>query len=117
MALLYYPFAANPQQLQTHRSKVPTNLALVLASTQEEPSEEEKGAIIDSVVSAVRWCKIVGIKSFSVYDRHGEFAALYYDAGHEHIDSDCSSDDTDVEYPPTPPLTDFTDSRPITPEQ
>ena len=72
IALLYYPFVPNPQPLEAVRPKVPTNLALALCSVSKEPSEEEGDALVQSAVSAVRWCKKVGIKSLCVYDRHGE---------------------------------------------
>lgn len=142
VALLYYPFVANPQPLRVHRAKVPANVALVLCSIGGKPSEEERDVAVRSIVSAVRWCKDVGVKGLSVYDRHGESGCalklevafpnssqgfvtkhseriktfLRYDSLHMPSDSGCSSDASDSEYPLTPPLTDYTDSKPISPE-
>ncbi|KAI5121264.1 hypothetical protein M0805_002309 [Coniferiporia weirii] len=124
VALLYQPFVANPQPLEAQRPKLPTNMALILSTTSDEPADSEAGVVVESVVCAVRCCRKVGIKSLSVYTRHGSAnryadrikMALARDVDRIPPDSECSSDASDVECPPTPLLSDSSDSRPTTPE-
>ena len=71
LALLYYPFVADPRPLEAPRSKVPGHVALVLSSTNENSPDEEEAAVVRSVLCAVRCCQRVGVQSLSVYDRHG----------------------------------------------
>ncbi|KAH8120173.1 hypothetical protein DFH11DRAFT_1558764 [Phellopilus nigrolimitatus] len=124
VALLYHPFVANPQPLEAARPKLPSHIALVLASTKQNPSYAETEAAIRSVVYAARWCKRVGITNLSVYDRQGSVTkcaekikrSLSHDIDRVPPDSECSSDASDMEYSPTPPLSDTSDSRPVSPE-
>ncbi|KAL5534383.1 hypothetical protein ACEPAG_845 [Sanghuangporus baumii] len=120
-ALLYYPFLANPLPLHGPRTKLPKNLALVLAIDGEKPTEEERNAIVKSVVCTARWCKVAGINGLSVYDRHNVVIklsskiklALQDDAEHTPPESEYSSDASDSDCSPTPPTSNIVDSRPI----
>ena len=76
ISLLYYPFVTNPRPLATSRSKLPKKLALILADTHENPSEEEIRNVINNITKTVKWCKEAGIPNLAVYDRYGTLKRL-----------------------------------------
>ncbi|KAJ6604609.1 hypothetical protein DFH09DRAFT_1123245 [Mycena vulgaris] len=110
-----------PLPLQVTRRRTPQHLALLLVSDSAHGSAVIRESLLETVSRAVGWCRAVGIQKLSVYDSEGVLvdcadqisrrAAVVCElTGYE------SSSESDVEYPPTPPSSDYSDSRPLSPE-
>jgi len=107
-----------PQPLTAKRAKLPSHLALLLVSSDELGVEVTERNFVESVMRAVGWCRTVGIEKLTVYDRQG--ITLNCSRGIQErlvTEHPPSEDDTDseVEYPLTPPLSDISESRPMSP--
>jgi dehydrodolichyl diphosphate syntase complex subunit NUS1 len=66
-------FRSAPRSLSAKRSKIPSHLALVLAS--QEPDlcvSEAQEAFLGCIEKAITCCRVAGIQRLSVYDRLGE---------------------------------------------
>ena len=82
-------FQSAPRALTATRSKTPSHLALVLAS--QEPylcASDAREAFLACTERAVAYCRAVGIRCLSVYDRQGQYRGLdtvespHYDRRH-----------------------------------
>ena len=63
----------NPHPLAFRRSKIPQNVALVLAYSEVfEDQDELKECLIQCVEKSVIWCRAIGIAKLIVYDRQGK---------------------------------------------
>jgi len=62
-----------PLPLTAHRSKVPAHLCLNLVASDELDPEVAEVAFLECLRRTVGWCKVVGIESLTVYDRHGMY--------------------------------------------
>jgi dehydrodolichyl diphosphate syntase complex subunit NUS1 len=70
-------FRPAPRPLTAARSKIPSHLALVLAS--QEPDlciSEAQEAFMRCTVKAIACCRAAGIRCLSVYDRRGQWYGL-----------------------------------------
>jgi len=115
-------FANTPQPLSTQRTQVPKHLALILASDNCIPEDVWETDVVDNVEQIVGWCREAGIHRLTVYDRQGMLALLSSDikerlAFHVGIPLNESPVESEVEYPLTPPLSDDSDSRPLSPNE
>ncbi|KAI0932120.1 hypothetical protein AcW1_000669 [Taiwanofungus camphoratus] len=76
--------------------------------------------MIESLERAVSWCRVVGIPKLTVYDRRGILAESLEVrerlAERYRVIASGSDADSDIEFPPTPPPSDDSDSRPISPD-
>jgi len=75
--------------------------------------------MIENVELVTYWCKAVGIQRLTVYDREGilhDFSVDLQDRLQSSDDSSNSSTDSEPEYPLTPPLSDVSESRTLTPD-
>jgi len=118
-AIWKYLARRKPQPLTAKRAKLPSHLALLLVSSDEVGIEDTEKNFVESVVRAATWCRTVGIGKLTVYDSQGITLNRSQDIQERLIAyRPVSEDDTDseVEYPLTPPLSDSSDSRPISPE-
>lgn len=127
---------ATPQSLATARGRIPKHLALLLVADPGAALDASEELITRSVIDTVGWCRAIGIEKLTVYEEHGELAPLlnfnniitthfvgtllkYTQKFREYFSSDpsdeCSSD-SEVEYPLTPPPSDYSESRPISPQ-
>ncbi|TFL00715.1 hypothetical protein BDV98DRAFT_549347 [Pterulicium gracile] len=108
-----------PLPLDAKRSKIPKHLAVVFAGTI---NDLEKTCSQD-VQRLMRWCEDAGIETLSVYDDAGVFqrhiAAIRHSLTHADSEADTDSkqsSDLEIEYPLTPPASDHSGSRPLSPE-
>ncbi|KAL1739877.1 hypothetical protein HDZ31DRAFT_7443, partial [Schizophyllum fasciatum] len=117
-----------PLPLQAPRTRLPKHLAIVLTvdsaasdTLRDDVRARERleDAIIETVESTVKWCRMLGVPRLTIYDREGRVqdmsAELQKRILSVHAVSDVSSDEGDAEYLLTPPLSEHDDSRPISP--
>ncbi|EMD42111.1 hypothetical protein CERSUDRAFT_79718 [Gelatoporia subvermispora B] len=112
-----------PAPLDAKRPKLPQHLAFVLyADSKPFDTDSFKDQALEAVQNLVSWCRVVGITRLSVYDRHDILPRVIadirelFDASSDDI-SDGSVTDSGLEFPPTPPESDSSDSRPVSPNQ
>lgn len=67
---------APPLPLTANRTKLPTHIALVLATGEDVDAQLQEEAMLESVEKAVAWCRAAGIGRLTVYDRHGMLQPL-----------------------------------------
>lgn len=114
---------------------MPSHLALLLVTNETIDLETIETTITENVTRTVDWCRAVGIKELTVYDAEGAYnVAVMYAiltgmfAGlalsclpqiRACLVADlppCQDDtDSEVEYPLTPPLSETSGSRPMSP--
>lgn len=63
------------QPLNAKRAKIPSHLALLLVANNIADREAVEATLVESVLKAVKWCRVVGIKQLTVYDADGMFYA------------------------------------------
>lgn len=121
-----------PQPLKATRRRIPKHLAILVAAESSCPESED--AMTSCVVDVVKWCRTMGIERLTVYEERGisfpflltavtpmSYAGILLDCrsrirdhllGSDHDDSSGS----ETEYPLTPPPSDHSESRPISPQ-
>ncbi|KJA29445.1 hypothetical protein HYPSUDRAFT_520085 [Hypholoma sublateritium FD-334 SS-4] len=110
-------FTSPPQQLSATRRRVPKHLAIVFAINPSIPVEFSREALTESVVNAVEWCRTIGIKKLTVYEEHDTLSKCTQ-ALCERLpvqDHEVDFSESEVDYPLTPPPSDHSESRPISP--
>ncbi|KAH9837211.1 uncharacterized protein C8Q71DRAFT_757185 [Rhodofomes roseus] len=113
--------ADQPLPLAAARQKLPSHLALLLVTDHRHNSDATEDSMIESVERAVTWCRAAGIDRLTVYDREGLLSTLSLDIRKRLVkrpatpstDSDL---ETEIEFPLTPPSSDDSDSRPLSPD-
>ncbi|EPT03845.1 hypothetical protein FOMPIDRAFT_1114818 [Fomitopsis schrenkii] len=110
-----------PQPLVAQRSKLPTHLALLLVLNPHCDRDAVEETLVESVERAVTWCRAAGINRLTVYDREGFLSTLSLDIRKRLVKtfatpSNDSDLETELEYPLTPPSSDDSDSRPLSPD-
>lgn len=128
-----------PQPLVAQRSKLPTHLALLLVLNPHCDRDAVEETLVESVERAVTWCRAAGINRLTVYDREGLsdlggtlssrltnsyigfLSTLSLDIRKRLVKtfatpSNDSDLETELEYPLTPPSSDDSDSRPLSPD-
>lgn len=109
-----------PHEISYTRKQVPRHLALVLIADPDEFTSRDAvvECFLESVQRTVGWCRAVGIRKLTVYDRDGLLAAnieqlsqRFPVSTHPHSEDETS----EIEYPLTPPPSDVSDSRPLSP--
>jgi dehydrodolichyl diphosphate syntase complex subunit NUS1 len=60
-----------PKSLEAQRSKIPKHLCLNLVANNDMPAEETETAFLQCLQSVAAWCRVLGIETLTVYDRHG----------------------------------------------
>jgi len=114
-------FRSEPRPLIAHRHKLPSHVAVLLVTPDSiENIEVTEGLMVESVEKAVTWCRAVGISRLTVFDRQGILAKSTLDI-RERLRSLLGvppedAADSDIEFPLTPPPSDDSDSRPISPD-
>ncbi|KAK7694732.1 hypothetical protein QCA50_001920 [Cerrena zonata] len=112
-----------PEPLDAARGQTPRHLALVFNTgdyTSKRSLEQLDDILVENVERVVSWCRISGIGRLTVYDREGVLSRcsislrkrLVEQSESQTTDSD---EETELEYPLTPPLTD--ESRSLSPDQ
>jgi dehydrodolichyl diphosphate syntase complex subunit NUS1 len=131
LSLFVYSFLKRRHSSKSpQRARVPKHLALILVASVDPESEE---CLMQCVIDAVGWCRSAGIEKLTVYDEHGMSASsspfFVHNARQGQIQN-CSqqireffsrrsveeSSDSEIEFPLTPPSSDSSLSRPISPE-
>ncbi|KAH9936999.1 uncharacterized protein B0H18DRAFT_1150097 [Fomitopsis serialis] len=113
--------ADQPQPLNALRQKLPSHLALLLVAEHHRDSDATEQLMVESVEKAVTWCRVAGINRLTVYDREGLLSTLSLDirkrlVKHSVTPSTDSDLETEIEFPLTPPSSDDSDSRPLSPD-
>ena len=127
-----------PHELSYPRKQVPHHLALLLVADSDESMSGDAvlECFLESIQRTVGWCRTVGIGKLTVYDRNGtaisirphlarvtNHSAGLLSANIEQVSQRlsvptqrCSEDEnSEIEYPLTPPPSDVCDSRPLSP--
>ncbi|KAJ7071073.1 hypothetical protein C8F01DRAFT_1108978 [Mycena amicta] len=105
-----------PLPLRTTRRRIPKHLAILLVPDFESGATRE--CMLESISRASGWCRTVGVETLTLYDTQG----LLVDCANQisqRLYATCEQagqEDSDVEYPLTPPSSDYSDSRPLSPE-
>jgi dehydrodolichyl diphosphate syntase complex subunit NUS1 len=124
-----------PEHLTAERTKIPSHLALLLVASEDIEAETTEKKFVECILRAVTWCQAVGINRLTVYDNQGAYKAAAIPSAIDicaGTSFECSQtirtrliagqptceDDTgsEVEYPLTPPLSDTSESRPLSPD-
>ena len=125
-----------PQPLSAARKRLPKHLAIILVPDTQLAEEATEKLLSDSVVNAVGWCRTSGIQKLTVYEENGMYqgfrqilrmstsgagllSASAQTIGDRlpHNSSDSESSESELEYPLTPPPSDYSESRPLSPSQ
>ena len=61
----------DPQPLVCNRRQVPAHVAVLFASHDDTALEKFEGDILGNIAQLVAWCRLVGVKRLTVYDRKG----------------------------------------------
>ncbi|KAJ7706226.1 hyphal tip protein, partial [Mycena rosella] len=108
-----------PLPLEATRRRTPQHLALLLVPDSAHDLAVVRESLLESVRLTVDWCRAVGVQKLTLYDSEGLLVDCV-DQISERVDCELagyeSSSDSDVEYPLTPPSSDCSDSRPLSPE-
>ncbi|KAJ7125624.1 hypothetical protein C8R43DRAFT_1029634 [Mycena crocata] len=108
-----------PLPLQVTRRRTPHHLALLLVSDSVYGSDITQEFLLETVNRTVDWCRAVGIEKLTVYDNEGllvDCADQISQRASAEFNGYESSSGSDVEYPLTPPSSECSDSRPLSPE-
>lgn len=103
-----------PHPLRTARSRLPKHLAVVFVI---DPKIQFEACIVQSVTNLVEWCRTAGIEKLTIYEEHGALLKCSQDIREKvcyEAEESCS--ESEIEYPLTPPPSDYSDSRPISPQ-
>ena len=127
-----------PHALSYPRKQIPHHLALLLVADDDESISGDAvlECFLESVQRTVGWCQTVGIGKLTVYDRNGTAISIrprparvtnhftgLLSANIDQVSQRlsvptqrCSEDEnSEIEYPLTPPPSDVCDSRPLSP--
>ncbi|TDL28634.1 hypothetical protein BD410DRAFT_834697 [Rickenella mellea] len=138
-----FVFSSTPAPLLSQRRQLPKHVAIVLGEINQVLDDSDEGALVESVWKAADWCRSLGIQRLSVYDRNGmpnvsNFNIIlkvkpgavsklseriwmrWAQQTNQQLKIEQASQepnsDSDIEYPLTPPDSDFSDSRAISPD-
>lgn len=73
---------SSPRPLNVQRKQVPSHLALLLALDDKEQTETLEACMLDNVENVVSWCREVGIRRLTLYDRGGALFPYFKDIWH-----------------------------------
>jgi len=107
-----------PKPLDAPRNRIPKHLALLISNVPQSCDQGEDN-LIKCVTNTVDWCRTTGIGRLTVYDEHGILmrcaSRIEQRIQNQFPESDTSA--SEIEYPLTPPPSDYADSRPLSPIQ
>jgi len=109
-----------PSALKATRRRIPRHLAILFVPDAEFDERTIEHCIIESIQNSISWCQQVGIQELSVYDAEGiilnNVGLLRNIATPDALSKDSEVDRRRIHYPPTPPLSDYAESRPLSPQ-
>ncbi|KAF9457056.1 hypothetical protein BDZ94DRAFT_1274119 [Collybia nuda] len=109
---------SHPLPLTATRRRIPKHLALLLVTGSGDEHEDTEHTIVRSVINAVAWCRFSGIQKLTVYEEHGTLMKCAQTI-REYFSTysfEEESSEPEMQYPLTPPPSDHSGSRPISPE-
>ncbi|KAF9015119.1 hypothetical protein BDQ17DRAFT_1229585 [Cyathus striatus] len=107
----------SPLPIGAPRRRIPKHLALLFVVDSNSNAEQAETALVESVVNAVEWCRTAGIENLTVYEESGLLISCsqrIYDSIPIQL-QECSSD-SEIDYPLTPPPSDYSESRSLSPQ-
>ncbi|KIK70941.1 hypothetical protein GYMLUDRAFT_52117 [Collybiopsis luxurians FD-317 M1] len=111
----------DPSPLSAKRKRVPQHLAVLFVADSDFDQKTNKHCILESVQRTIQWCQQIGIPQLSVYDCDGiilsNIGAIKRTAAPECLSKEPEVDRRRIHYPPTPPLSDYAESRPLSPSE
>jgi len=108
-----------PEALKATRRRVPRHLAILFVPDTEFDEKTIEHCIIESIQKSINWCQQVGVRELTVYDAEGIILSnvgLLRDLTTPDISKNADVDRRRIHYPPTPPLSDYSESRPLSPQ-
>ncbi|CAA7265845.1 unnamed protein product [Cyclocybe aegerita] len=107
-----------PQLLTAHRHRIPKHLAIVFVTDETVSAPTAQGILTESVLNTVKWCRTIGIKKLTVYEETDILSQCTRNI------RDClpvkssgnDSSESETEFPLTPPPSDYSESRPLSPD-
>jgi len=106
-----------PLPVKSSRRRIPQHLAILLVLPPHQSLTHVEDAIVQSVVNAVGWCRAAGIEKLTVYERTGLLLgctqSIREQVSASRVERDSS--ESEIEFPPTPPPSDYSESRPRSP--
>ncbi|KAF5313078.1 hypothetical protein D9619_003537 [Psilocybe cf. subviscida] len=106
-----------PQPLTAARHRIPKHLALVFVVDPTVTLREAQDALTESVLNAVEWCRTLGIQKLTVYEQK-DMLSKCTESIREQLPApilDVESSESETDYPLTPPPSDHSLSRPLSP--
>ncbi|KAF8905538.1 hyphal tip protein [Gymnopilus junonius] len=107
-----------PQPLTAFRRRIPKHLSIIFAVHPTLSEEVTQEVLTESVVDAVAWCRTIGIKKLTVYEERDLLSKCVQGIRERlsvHSQEGYSSE-SETEYPITPPPSDYSESRPLSPD-
>jgi dehydrodolichyl diphosphate syntase complex subunit NUS1 len=111
-------FSATPKPLQAPRRRIPKHLAVVFIIDPNIYEDTVQTALIESALNIIEWCQTTGIPKLTLYEEHDRLSkcvqilqerlSIYGLEG--------GSSESETEYLITPPPSDYSDSRPLSPK-
>ncbi|KAJ6509493.1 hypothetical protein C8R47DRAFT_1098887 [Mycena vitilis] len=113
-------YTAPPLPLQVTRRRIPRHVALLLVPHPGQDLVATRESLLETASRTIGWCRSSGVEKLTLYDREG-ILVQFADQITQRASVACELDDyespaSDIEYPPTPPSSDYSDSRPLSPE-
>jgi len=125
----------SPQPLTANRRRIPQHLAVVFTVASDVSTDVAQKIAEESVSNIVGWCRTVGVKRLTVYEQHGALVGIIEDirfnktlgrlsqcaARIREVTPGCiaesESSESETEYLLTPPPSDYSESRPLSPDR
>ncbi|KAJ7634261.1 hypothetical protein DFH06DRAFT_1221527 [Mycena polygramma] len=112
-------YTAPPLLLQVTRRRIPRHVALLLVPHPGHDPVATRESLLETASRTIGWCRSSGVEKLTLYDREGILAEcadqITQRASVAELDG-YESPASEIEYPPTPPSSDCSDSRPLSPE-
>ncbi|KAF8213090.1 hypothetical protein K438DRAFT_1803389 [Mycena galopus ATCC 62051] len=111
-----------PLPLDVTRRRTPNHLALLLVLDSAHDPASTRDSVLETASRVVGWCRSAGIEKLTLYDSEGVLADCADQISQRvsvvgDLNGYDSSSGSDIEYPLTPPSSDCSDSRPLSPEE
>ncbi|THV07728.1 hypothetical protein K435DRAFT_959790 [Dendrothele bispora CBS 962.96] len=110
-----------PLPLKASRQRIPRHLAILFVTDSEIDLSTTEQRLLESVDRSVKWCQAVGIEQLTLYDSDGILLRCSESIRKFVVSSPIQKKELEpvnpvINYPPTPPLSDYSESRSLSPE-
>ncbi|KAF8807358.1 hypothetical protein BYT27DRAFT_7164859 [Phlegmacium glaucopus] len=109
--------SATPKPIRAPRRRIPKHLAVVFIIDPNIYADTVQTAITQNALKIVEWCQTIGIPKLTLYEEHDRLSKCVQtlqDRLSIH-GPEAESSESETEYPLTPPPSDYSDSRPLSP--